>query len=436
MRFERIDNLLLMERIAAGGMAEVFRGKQFGASGFEKTVAVKRILPTYTSSKEFKSMFQAEANLSAMLEHPNIVHVYSNGEHEDYLYLVMEFVEGKNLKDLMDQVKSINKQMPIAICCYAVAEAAKGLDYAHNFHDDEKNVALNIVHRDVNHHNILLSYQGNVKIVDFGVAKAAASTTITRAGVLKGKIAYMSPEQALGKPVDLRSDLFALGIVLWEMLTGVPLFIDKDEVSTLEKVRACNVHSPSDIRPDLHPTLIGITLKALEKDPDNRFQSAKELINDLQKYLGKHHPECNTGEVAKFMQNIFANEIASDKMKRNKINEEARAFLQIENKPKREKKRHWAEDSSAVTSKFQRHRAKAAPAAPKPLERVRLKVDAHISSPSFSGLSIDPNTNQIGKGKQVTPMLRNDHGFHWDYLFFGILGVALVAIGYFILFNK
>lgn len=325
---EKLGDILLLERLAAGGMAEIFRAKQYGLNGFEKTVALKRVLPNHTSKKEFLEMFKAEANLSAQLQHPNIAQVFSNGQHGSYFYLIMELVEGKNLKQL--QLKAADKGVKILtpLICYAICEVAKGLDYAHNLSDEKTGESLNIVHRDVNHHNIMLSYEGAIKVIDFGVAKSNdEDRQKTKAGVLKGKVSYMSPEQVRGRKIDRRTDIFSLGIVMWELLTGQNLFLQDEELSTLESIRECVVPTFEEMNVSVPPELEKIVRKALEREPTARYANAKELYSDLQKFLNEKYPAYFQSDVATFMKELFKEEIAEERQKKDKLNQEAKLFL-------------------------------------------------------------------------------------------------------------
>ena len=324
-----------MERLAAGGMAEVFRAKQMGYGGFEKTVAVKRILPHFAESEEFKTMFRMEANLSAMLQHSNIAQIFANGENDGYLFLVMEFVDGKNLRQLLARADKLQLRIPIEICCFIAGESLKGLDYAHHFIDEKTGEPMGIIHRDVSPQNIMMSYEGSVKVVDFGIAKAASKAESgTKAGVLKGKFGYMSPEQARGADLDKRSDVFAMGIVLWELITQRRLFTHEDELRTLEKVRECKVPKPSEKNPTIPYALEKIVMRALEKEPGVRYNSCGEFYADLARYMNDRHPSFIPTDFAKFMKEFYKEEIVEDKKRREKLNLEAPAFLEKNPLPK------------------------------------------------------------------------------------------------------
>jgi serine/threonine protein kinase len=321
------QDLMLAEKLAAGGMAEVYRAIQFGHGGFEKIIALKRILPHYAADDEFKHMFQMEANLSGLLQHPNVVQIFTNGESDGYLFLLMEFVDGKNVRQLLARADKKRIKIPIQFSCYMVSEACKGLEYAHNFADPKTGEGLNIVHRDMSPQNLMLSYDGAVKIVDFGIAKAAARSENTRAGILKGKFGYMSPEQAQGMPLDKRTDVFAMGIILFELLTQRRLFSHDDDMRTLQLVRDCNVPRPSKYNPDVGPTLDRIVLKALTKNKADRYESAGELYADLIRFMNSRYPEFIPTDFSKFLRKIFETDIQEEKKKREKIASEMPARL-------------------------------------------------------------------------------------------------------------
>jgi serine/threonine protein kinase len=379
MAIEKLGDILLLERLAAGGMAEVFRAKQYGHSGFEKTVAVKRILPSYSASEEFKTMFRMEANLSAQLQHPNIAQVFSNGSLGEYLYIVMEFVDGKNLRQLFVKAEKTRTAIPTELACFVVCEAAKGLDFAHTFHDEKTGQSLDIVHRDVNHQNIMLSYDGGVKIVDFGVAKAAdPEAHKTKAGVLKGKISYMSPEQVRGKSIDCRTDIFSLGIVLWELLAGRPLFMTDDEFETLENVRNCEIPDLIEINSSIKPSLNAIVKMALAKNPDERYQTSRAFYSSLQRYLNEHHPQFIQSDVSAYLRDLFKQEIAEEKARKEKINTEAKLYLQRNPILRPSKSRIFGDNPSPQT---QVQNPKSTQVAPPP-KGVKDFQDATIASPS------------------------------------------------------
>jgi serine/threonine protein kinase len=323
------EDLYLLERIAAGGMAEVYRAKQLGYGGFEKTVALKRILPNFAQNDEFKQMFRQEANLSGSLQHQNIAQVFSNGEHKGYLFLVMEFVDGKNVRQILARADKRKIKIPIELALYIVAESARGLQYAHDHVDEKTGQHLEIVHRDMSPQNIMLGYDSSVKVVDFGIAKAAARTGQTRAGVLKGKFGYMSPEQAQGGHIDKRTDIFALGIILFELLTQRRLFTAEDDLKTLQLVRDCRVPRPSKYNPEVKDSLDSIVLKALSKERTDRFETAGEFYAEITRFLVQNFPKHLPTDLGKFVKSIFEEDIKEEKRRRDKINAELPARLAV-----------------------------------------------------------------------------------------------------------
>jgi serine/threonine protein kinase len=219
----RFGKYLILDKIATGGMAELFRAKITSVEGFEKLVAIKKILPNLTQDSNLVTMFIDEAKLAAMLTHQNIVQIYDLGSMEGAYFIAMEYIHGKDLRVLSNKSKEKELPLPLGYALYITSRICSGLDYSHNLKDFQGN-PLKLIHRDISPQNILVTYEGEVKIVDFGIAKAARKSVDTREGLIKGKVAYMSPEQAAGKTIDHRSDIFSAGILLYEMITGVRMF--------------------------------------------------------------------------------------------------------------------------------------------------------------------------------------------------------------------
>ncbi|RYZ78767.1 MAG: serine/threonine protein kinase, partial [Proteobacteria bacterium] len=219
-QLEQFGKYLLLEKLASGGMAEVYLAKSVGAVGVNKFVAVKRILPQYSQSREYIDMFKEEAKIAVNLNHGNVVSIYDFGVEHEQFYLVMEYVEGRNLRQIINEMKKSNVQFSTDQIVFIMKEVAAGLDHAHRCIDGSTGRPLNITHRDMSPQNIMVSFEGETKIIDFGIAKAETQVEATKAGTLKGKFGYMSPEQADGMPIDLRTDIFSLGIVLWELLAN------------------------------------------------------------------------------------------------------------------------------------------------------------------------------------------------------------------------
>ncbi len=272
----RLGKYVLDAPLGQGGMAEVFRGHTIGAEGFQRPVAVKRVLPDASRNPAFAAMFVSEAKLSSRLQHPNIVNVLDfDRDHEGRLYLVMELVEGRDLDSLLE-----SGRLPFSSMIYVISEVLRGLGYAHDLPAGADGVR-GLVHRDVSPHNVLLSWNGAVKVSDFGIAKARAATAASASVAIKGKPAYMSPEQINGSPLDGRSDLFAVGVMLWQMMTGEYLFASGTTAETLARVLFSPVPSPRTIAADVPPDLEAVTMRLLAKDPAQRYATAEDAIEDL-----------------------------------------------------------------------------------------------------------------------------------------------------------
>jgi serine/threonine protein kinase len=278
------DRYTITERLDQGGMAEVFRGIAESLQGFKKSVAIKRILPSLTKNDKFVSMFLDEAKLSLYLQHANIVQVFDIGVTDASYFLVMEYVDGCNLKAMLERLKEKGRRIDVALAIYVMIECCKALNYAHHAESPEHE-PLNIVHRDVSPPNILMSKMGEVKLVDFGLAKANSQIESTDPGVVKGKFSYLSPEAASGMEVDHRADIFAVGIILWEMLTGRRLFYGDTDYQTVELVRQARIPSIAALNPEIEAELEGIVRKALARDPAERFYHAADLADALTQYL-------------------------------------------------------------------------------------------------------------------------------------------------------
>jgi serine/threonine-protein kinase len=262
----------VVERLEAGGMAEVFKGESASVQGFKKTVAIKRVLPHLAQNKNFISMFLDEARLGARLTHANIVTVFDIGAADNTFFIVMEFVDGCNLKTIIETYRQSGKRLGVKEALYIAMQALNGLSFAHELTNDDGK-ELNIVHRDISPPNILLSKRGEVKVTDFGLAKATTQLEKTDPGVVKGKFSYLSPEAALGQPVDQRTDVFALGIVIWEMLAGRRLFLGETDFQTVKLVQQAQIPSLSRINPEVDAELEKMLGQALTQDTKSRYQN-------------------------------------------------------------------------------------------------------------------------------------------------------------------
>ena len=282
---EAFGKYYLVDKIAVGGMAEIFKAKSYSHGGFEKLLVIKRILDHLSDNDEFIEMFVDEAKISVTLQHPNIVQIYDFGKIRDNYFIAMECIEGRDIKGILRKLAERKKLLPVEFAVYIGHEMCKGLDYAHK-KADNTGKCLNIVHRDISPSNVLVSWSGEVKVADFGIALASSAKHETKAGVLKGKFEYMSPEQAQGKELDARSDVFATGIILHEMLTGRRLFKTKSELQTLEKIKSVDIEPPNAINVNVPARLNEIVMKALARDPADRYPDCKAVQADLLDYIG------------------------------------------------------------------------------------------------------------------------------------------------------
>ncbi|MBE7448908.1 MAG: serine/threonine protein kinase [Kofleriaceae bacterium] len=297
----RLGRYELIRRLATGGMAELYLARAGGISGFEKLVALKRILPQYAQHEDFVRMFLDEARLTATIQHANVAQVYDIGQCDDGLFFTMEFVHGADLRTVLHALARRGQAMPLADALTIAIGAAAGLHAAHE-RCAADGAPLGIIHRDVTPSNVLVSFEGCVKLIDFGIAKAERRTTETRAGTLKGKIAYMSPEQCLGEPLDRRSDVFSLGIVLFEASTGTRLFRTDNEFAALRQIVDEDAPSPASRRPGYPPGLEAIVMRALRRDRAERYPTALALQLDLEELARREGLAVSTAHLAAFMR--------------------------------------------------------------------------------------------------------------------------------------
>ncbi|KFE71194.1 serine/threonine protein kinase [Hyalangium minutum] len=275
----------LIQKLATGGMAEVFLAKSAGPMGFEKSLVVKRILPHLATESSFVDMFLSEARLAAQLNHPNIVQIFDFGEADGTYFIAMEYIDGVNLREVIRRAGAVGLVLPLAFCARVISAACEGLAFAHDCIDPATNLPMNIIHRDISPDNILLSRQGSVKVVDFGIAKAAGVSPHTQTGVLKGKLAYMPPEQLRNEPLDRRADVYALGIVLYELLTGFKPFRASSEAALLQAILSEPEVPVEQRRSDVPETLQRILSRAISKDREKRYPDCPSFQADLEAFI-------------------------------------------------------------------------------------------------------------------------------------------------------
>ncbi|WP_240357079.1 serine/threonine protein kinase [Myxococcus eversor] len=303
----------LLRKIAIGGMGAVYLARQKGPVGFQKLLVVKRLLPHLSEDDEFIEMFLDEGRIAAHLNHPNIAQIYDLGDVDGQYFIAMEYVHGEAVGPLGLRAQQRKLSIPLALKCRIIADAAAGLDAAHNARSPSGR-KLALIHRDVSPQNVLVGYNGGVKLIDFGVAKASGKFSQTVVGTIKGKHAYMSPEQARGEPLDHRSDIFGLGTVFYELLTHQRLFKRDTEIATLKAVVGTKIVPPSEISADIPKELDAIVLKALARKRDERFASAGEVQLALDEFLVQHKLHATPAHLAAFMQDTYSEELEEERL--------------------------------------------------------------------------------------------------------------------------
>lgn len=326
---KKFGRYFLLDQIDQGGMAEIYRARLSNKDAAGRIIVIKRMIANYGTNAEFIQMFKAEIKVAMGLIHPNIVQVYDFGEEQGQSFIAMEYVDGQNLRKFYSRFNELKQRFPIDLAVHVLEEACAGLHYAHTFKDPVTGEPANIIHRDISPQNIMVSYEGSVKIIDFGIAKATNQSEMTRAGVIKGKPSYLSPEQISGEALDARSDVFALGIVLWELLVGKKLFQGENDLAVLKQIESCHayVKPPSNFNPAVPKELDYLVLKALAKQREKRFQSAEEMQRALHRFLVAYNPEFNSADLGYFAKDLFKNEIVESRKKIQKLSEKVEQLL-------------------------------------------------------------------------------------------------------------
>jgi tRNA A-37 threonylcarbamoyl transferase component Bud32 len=314
-RWGWVGDYELVSRIAVGGMGEVFLARQHGAAGFRRLVALKRLLPELAGESELVELFIDEARIAAQLAHPGIVQIHELGRADDGAFFIsMEYVPGQNLAKILRRLRERGERAPLDAALAIGGELCAALDYAHDARDADGR-ALELVHRDVSPHNLLVGYGGAVKLMDFGIAKATSALHRTATGVIRGKYAYMSPEHVAGAAVDHRADLYSAGVVLWELLCGERLFGGSTEIEELREVARAEIRAVREVRPELGDDIDAVVMKALAADPADRWPTAAELGQALREIARVRDLELDRSAVGALMERLFAGEReATDEM--------------------------------------------------------------------------------------------------------------------------
>ncbi len=312
---EQFGGYTLLEQIGIGGMAEVFLARHSGVEGFEKEIVIKRIRPHLTATSSFVNMFLGEAKLAAQLSHPNIVQIYDLGKIKDSYFIAMEYVSGRDMSAIIPKCKACEIPLPVEYALKIASNVCEALYYAHT-KTDAVGTPFHIVHRDVSPENVRVAWTGTVKILDFGIAKAATQLHETKAGEVKGKLFYMSPEQVAGRDVDHRSDVFSLGVVMYEAITGLKLFSGDNDLAIMNNIIEGKIYPPSYFRDDVPPEVEAILMKALEKDRRKRYQSACDMQLDIDTFLAGHEFTPSNIHLTNFMKQLFEDELAAEQERR------------------------------------------------------------------------------------------------------------------------
>tara|TARA_R110002072_G_scaffold1989_2_gene16305 strand:- start:30364 stop:32433 length:2070 start_codon:yes stop_codon:yes gene_type:complete len=311
---DRFGRYLILDHLVDGGMAKICRARFLGEQA-DKIVAIKMVQPQFSQDESFKTMFMDEIKVTFGLLHPNIVQTYDYGIHNEQLYVAMEYCDGRNLKEYLDRLKQKKFVFPVEISSYIISQVCQGLHYAHTLTDKLSGKEANIIHRDISPHNIMLTYDGAIKVIDFGIAKAESNSEATQAGTIKGKLSYLAPEYLEGMELDHRYDQFAVGITLWEMLCSRKLFKAANDLAVLKKIQECKIPPPSSINPNVPEELDKIVMKSLSKDRNKRFENMDKFNRALIKFLYANFPEFNASDLSYFAKELFKEEIKKDREK-------------------------------------------------------------------------------------------------------------------------
>ena len=426
----------IIEKIDSGGMAEIYKAKAITVDGFEKLVAIKRILPSLCSKPKFVNMFLDEARLSMHLNHANIVQVFDVGRAQGTYFIVMEFVEGHNLRRLFQRLTEVGLRFPVHLALFVVTEVLKGLAHAHERRDANGNL-LGIVHRDVSPPNILVSKAGEVKLTDFGLAKAVTQVELTDPGIVKGKFSYLSPEAIDGRAVDHRADIFSTGVILWELLANRRLFLGKTETETIELVQKAEAPSLTLLNPDVSEELDRLVAKSLHRDPRKRFHSAREMGDALTDYLFSKGLKVTAYDLAEFVRAAFdAQAVAAEGAHQERIG----ALIQEE----------------ILSLSMMRYAGQPLPvegSTPIAVERLEKVSSGRISAEEIRGevRGVSESSSQIRpqgaalvemlEGRETIPMMTlggPSHGWLWyaGWAAAGLLVIGAVAAGAYLLFGS
>ena len=315
---QRFGKYFILDHLVEGGMAKIYRARFLGEEA-DKIIAIKMIKAQFSSDDNFKKMFLDELNVIFGFEHPNVINTFDYGMNKGQLYVAMEYCDGRSVNEYINKLKKKNCHIPIDVTLSIVSQICRGLHYVHKFRDKLTGKKKDIIHRDISPHNIMLGYEGAVKVIDFGIAKVNADSKVnsdaTQSGTIKGKISYLAPEYIEGVELDHRYDQFATGITLWEMLCGRKLFEASNNMAVLKKIQQCKVEPPSTINPNVPKELDEIVMKSLSRERDDRYENMDQFDRALTKLLNTHYPDFHNSDVGYFAESLFKAEIERDREK-------------------------------------------------------------------------------------------------------------------------
>ncbi len=409
---KKFGKYFLLDLVAQGGMAEIYRARASTPDGGARLVAIKRVLASFSQNPEFVSMFKSEIKTTSGFTHQNIVQIYDFGEYNQQIYLAMELVDGKNLRQVMSRAAEQKRPIPIEVCVYLMEQSAAALSYAHTYKDKITGKSLNIIHRDISPQNILVSFEGSVKVIDFGIAKAVTNSESTRAGIIKGKPSYLSPEQIVGDELDGRSDIFALGIVFWEILTGRKLFSAENDLAVIKMIENCSAYvvPPSRYNPNITEELDAIVLKCLHRDRESRYPHAEELRRVLHRFLYQFFSEYNPSDLSYYVRDIFKKEIVDDRQKLQKLNDKAEQLLSsIESENTKNSGIFQTEQTATVPMKGNTSTQMPTVGPNKKIKIIEVDSNEKEKKPTKVGFDTD-HANKVIPTKTVGPYQSEPHG--------------------------
>ena len=439
---KKFGRYFLLDRIAQGGMAEIFRARLNSAQGAGRVVVVKRIITAQGENEEFRSMFDDELNLTANFTHPNVIQIYDWGIEKSQPYISMEYIDGKNIRQVGNKFIEKGQKIPTDLVAYLIEQSALGLYYAHSFKNKLTGEAYDVVHRDISPQNILVSFDGGVKVIDFGVAKATTNSEETKAGVIKGKLSYLSTEQIACESLDGRSDMFALGIVFWELLTSKKLFHapGENEYAVLKQIENCDAHIkvPSSINPEVPKELDAIVMKALAKNRDDRYANCGEFAKALRKYLNQHAPDFDNAVLSVTIKEMFADQIAEDRKTLQKLSNKADTLISVAGAEPEEVTQSGGQPVDAVAKRLEKVKDIELSAADKSMPKIEIAGVSKSLSRSRPGVPPSSERTRSGirppqKSAPLAPRGTNDEsssggGFKF-ILVLAAAGVAAFVFG-------